>query len=676
MKIGRLLKDHIDTWVGAAVGLVAFSLYLATLAPTVLEADAGEFQFVPWLPGIAHPPGYPLYTLIGWGWSHSFPFGEVAWRMNLLSALLGGAAVGMVYAVAKAILSRVMAETPMAAQRVVAVITAATFAVTPTFWSQAIIAEVYSLHSLLVASILWLALRLQSEGWAGGALAVTIGLGLTHHVTTILLVPAVAVYLLSRVDRPLRFEARAILKYGLLAAAPLALYLYIPLIAPYTPYASLSLSETQTLTLYDHSLSGFLRHITATTFADALQPAAVGSERFLMVGQLLLRQVGWVGLILAAAGLIVLWQRRQWQLLGLTGLVFLAVLFFNLIYFIGDVFVLFIPAWLVICLWLGIGILGITHWLADQFVRQKIGSEDSVIFQRMRRQLWRNTYQFVLIGLTLFFFALPVTLAVTNLAAVDQQDNRQASQRWQEILAEPIPETAILLSNDRNEIMPMWYYQYVENRRPSLRGLFPLITPDPAYRHISGVLEQAFESGRPVYFIKPMEGLSLKANLAPEGTLYRATPLDVTPAYENRQTLTEATGNASVALVGYDLSSDTVQPGDPLEVALFWQVEQELTVDYSSYVHLVTAEGAGLTQSDHRPGGDFYPSSAWQAGETVRDRHQLTMPADTPDGEYRLRAGMYYQPEPGVIQALGDGIDLGTLVVKTMENQRGLLQHR
>ncbi|MCB0192600.1 MAG: hypothetical protein KDJ65_11710, partial [Anaerolineae bacterium] len=250
----------------------------------------------------------------------------------------------------------------------------------------------------------------------------------------------------------------------------------------------------------------------------------------------------------------------------------------------------------------------------------------------------------------------------------------QVRDRWLEILAEPLPERAVLLSNDRNEIMPMWYYQYVENRRPDLLGLFPLITPDPAYAHISGVLDQALLSGRPVYFIKPMAGLSLKANLVPEGTLYRATSLPAAPTYEHRQQLSSQSDSEAITLLGYDLSPDTAQPGEQIEISLYWQVDQHLAIDYTSYVHLINPDGTGLTQSDHQPGGDFYPSSAWVVGETLRDSHQLSLPPNIPAGEYVLRVGMYYQPEPGVIQALGDGLEMGTVVVTTAVDQEGLLQ--
>jgi hypothetical protein len=94
-------------------------------------------------------------------------------------------------------------------------------------------------------------------------------------------------------------------------------------------------------------------------------------------------------------------------------------------------------------------------------------------------------------------------------------------------MSESIPTGAVLVSNDRNEIMPMWYYQYVEGRRLDLLGLFPLIVPGPAYADVGRVLDQALASGRPVYLIKPMAGLKSKLASSPPGysSEQRLTPL-------------------------------------------------------------------------------------------------------------------------------------------------------
>ncbi len=716
----------VDRLAGVGLTLAAFGLYLLTLAPTVLEADGGEFQFVPWLPGIAHPTGYPLYILLGWLWTHLLPFGEVAWRMNLLSAVLAAVAVGVTYAVARQVVDQVLPTTPYLARVLAAVVAAATLAVTQALWSQALIAEVYALHALFVAVLLWLALSYglpdpRSEPDKAGRisrfapndirsklLALTFGLSLTHHRTIVLLLPALVLFLwwqyknwreveqklagglesfgfssLAKAANPNSFNsgrrsavgghAGFWLTHTALVLVPLLLYLYLPLMAPLTPYATLTLSKTQTLTLYDNSFWGFWNHVMGSVFTGELKPTAAGLDRLWFSWQLLHQQVGWVGVILALLGLITLWQRRRVDLLLLTGVGFVAFVAFNLIYFIGDVFVLFIPAWLLLALWIGLGTLGLADWVAHTFVRRKTGHVNAnVAFESIERRLSQQIYQFLAPSLTALGLLLPLVLGATRQAEVNQSGNTAARERWQAILAEPLPAGAILLSNDRNEIMPMWYYQYVEGRRPDLLGLFPLIVPGPSYANVGRVLDQALASGRPVYLIKPMEGLQLKADLTLAGSLFLAAANQAPPMYPLKVTLPEITLDSSpqqpstetIKLLGYDLLPATVTPGTVITVTLHWQATQPLSLDYTSYVHLVNGEGQGVTQSDARPGGDFYPSHYWQVGETVRDQHILTLPAGTPPGQYRLRAGLYYQPEPGVLKSMGAGVEIGILTVE------------
>lgn len=655
----RLTK--FDGGVGLGLSVAALGLYIFTLAPGVLEADGGEFQFVPWLPGIAHPTGYPLYVLAGWLWTHLLPLGSVAWRMNLLSAVFGALAVGVTYLVACRVVSLALPDTPLAAQRAAAAVTATTLSVTHTYWSQALIAEVYTLHALFVVSMLWLALHAANRP---KLLAFTFGLGLTHHLTTILLAPALAVYLWQTCRQ---LHARQLAACVALFCAPLLLYLYLPIVAPTVPYASLQLSDAQTLTLYDNSLRGFWQHVTATVFTGELQPAAVGVERLRLVWQLLRAQMGWVGAGLGLIGLITLWRQKKFNLLALTAIAFVTFVGFNLVYFIGDVFVLFIPAWLIVCLWLGVGSLALARRLASQFVRRKMGAGQEIAFEQMREHLARRAYQTVVWLLMLFFFALPLVLGVTRFAGVNQQDNTAAETKWRQILAQPIPHRAILVSNDRNEIMPMWYFQYVEGQRPDLLGLFPLITPAPEFSNAGRVFEQALASGRPVYLIKPMDGLSLKANLAPEGVLFRATPFH--PA--DPQNLVgvslpkislnlpgKGTVEETILLLGYNVSSTTIQPGGQITVTLYWQPTQPLTSNYTSYVHLLTENNHKISQNDHQPGGNYYPSSYWQVSEVLRDTHTLPIPADAPVDTYRLRIGMYFQPRPGVVVGMGEGVQV------------------
>jgi hypothetical protein len=436
------------------------------------------------------------------------------------------------------------------------------------------------------------------------------------------------------------------------------------------------MDDTQPLILYDNSLQGFIRHVSGTVFAGQLQPTALQAGRFSLVEGLLRQQVGLVGVVLALFGVVGLWRQRKFDLLLLTGLIFLAFVGFNLIYLIGDVFVLFIPAWLIVCLWLGAGCLALTNWLANAFVRQKMDRSQSAVFERLREKMGFKAYRWLMVMLGVFFFVLPIVLFTMRNPEVSQTNNTTASTRWQKILAEPIPTASILLSNDRNEIMPMWYFQLVEGRRSDLLGLFPLIVPETDYANIGRVLDQALASGRPVYLIKSMDGLELKTDVEPEGILYRARPLDPAPVHAVDMTLPAITvplpgGNnsaqESIRLVGYDLKSGEASPGDEVTVTLYWQISKDLVTDYTSFVHLISADDRRIAQSDHRPGGNFYPSSLWRTGEILRDEHRLSIPVDATAGAYRLRIGMYYQPAPGLIKGMGDGLEIGTLVIEKSE---------
>src|SRR5436190_11848838 len=81
-------------WLAAAlISLIWFGIYLTTVSPTVNFIDSGELIAAANEPGIAHAPGYPLYVLMGYVATHVL-WGDVAWRLNVMSAFWGALAVG------------------------------------------------------------------------------------------------------------------------------------------------------------------------------------------------------------------------------------------------------------------------------------------------------------------------------------------------------------------------------------------------------------------------------------------------------------------------------------------------------------------------------------------------------------------------------------------------------
>jgi hypothetical protein len=134
-----------------AFAVAALALYVTTAAPSVATVfdDSLEFQVVLPTLGIAHPSGYPLYTLLGFLVSRLAPWRDPAGGANLFSALAAAAAVGMFFLVARHV----------AGSRAAAAIATIALMLSPVWWAQATIAEVYALHGLLVALFLFFLLR-------------------------------------------------------------------------------------------------------------------------------------------------------------------------------------------------------------------------------------------------------------------------------------------------------------------------------------------------------------------------------------------------------------------------------------------------------------------------------------------------------------------------------------
>ncbi len=165
------------------LAMLTAAIALAVYAPTVARdltwsGDSGELITAAMTLGVPHPPGYPTYVLLGRLFA-LLPVGLVAWRFNLFAAVCAAAAAGLLAAtIRRAGGARV--------RPVAAVAAALTFAFLPLVWSQAVVAEVYSLNLLMVATFLlvWAA---RGPGLAAG---LCLGLAVTTHLTSLLLLPA------------------------------------------------------------------------------------------------------------------------------------------------------------------------------------------------------------------------------------------------------------------------------------------------------------------------------------------------------------------------------------------------------------------------------------------------------------------------------------------------------
>jgi len=177
-------------WVAA---LVALWVYASTLSPTVawrnFGEDSGDLLVASATLGIPHPTGYPLYVLLG-RVASLVPIGTTAFRINLVSALAGATGVFFVARLA----SELAPAAGSSALAIAALLASLLYAFSQGAWSQSVVAEVYTLNIVFLASILWALARAErSEKNRYLALAAYLfGLGLANHLLVLAAAPAIA----------------------------------------------------------------------------------------------------------------------------------------------------------------------------------------------------------------------------------------------------------------------------------------------------------------------------------------------------------------------------------------------------------------------------------------------------------------------------------------------------
>lgn len=332
-----------DALLAPLCGLVALAVYLRTLYPGLVgDGDTPKFQYVGAILGTPHNPGYPLYVLL----SHlvsRLPFGELAWRVNLLSAVCAALAVALL----------VLALRRLGVARAPACAAALACGFGPVFWSQAILAEVYALAAALLAAVLAAMLRWGASGEPrpAGRLLLAIGLvglALGHHLTIVCVAPALVAYALA-VDRRAALRPRVVLGGALLLALGLCQYLLI-LVRTRQGAAYLGSRATNLGELFD-----VVRGAQFAARLFAFDARTVVVERLPLVLRLMRDELTLAGLLLALLGLALLARRRRPEAL-LLGLGLAGLTGFALNYRVDDTAVFLVPAFVLAWICAGVGL--------------------------------------------------------------------------------------------------------------------------------------------------------------------------------------------------------------------------------------------------------------------------------------------------------------------------------
>jgi hypothetical protein len=214
-----------SAWVPRALAfLVPLCIYAASARRDVWFWDTGEMDTVPWIAGIAHPTGFPAYVVVGFLFSHLVPFGPVAFRMSLMSALAMGVAAWFV--------ARIVEDEGI--DPWIAMGCGWIFAFGSIAWTLATRAEVHALAAAAIAVTICFALRWHRRGAPRDlyVTALAFGFGFAVHPVVGLLLPGLVLLSAARAREA---EARHVLpRAALLSIAACAVwFLYLPLRSAY-----------------------------------------------------------------------------------------------------------------------------------------------------------------------------------------------------------------------------------------------------------------------------------------------------------------------------------------------------------------------------------------------------------------------------------------------------------
>ena len=189
-----------DYLIASLLGITALALYVHTLAPSLLWGDSAEFQTLSYTLGMTHPSGYMTQIMFGKLFTY-LPVGNIAYRVNLMSAFFGALAVAEIYLIVRL----------LGGWRIAGISASILLALTEGFWWRALLAESYAPAAGMLATI-WLLVLFwrNSEKWTYLLLAgVAGGLSVGIHSTVVMTSLAVLVFMLLTARRRLDWFAAA-----------------------------------------------------------------------------------------------------------------------------------------------------------------------------------------------------------------------------------------------------------------------------------------------------------------------------------------------------------------------------------------------------------------------------------------------------------------------------------
>jgi len=533
------------------VGVIAFVAMRLTMLPGVDFWDTAELQTVAPILGTAHPTGFPTYVLLGWVMNALFaPFGEPAFRMNLFAAISVAIAVGLTVDLVR-VLTR---SIPLG------VFAGLGLAFTEIVWSIGTHAEAHSLHLLLVVLLFrslvgWeLSARGASESGVGGhgdgghgdgghvgvgdgghvgvgggvghggstrddrwliAAAVVFGLSMGNHSLTLLLAPAVGLYVLA-VDPRIWRRPRLVVGCVVALLGTMALvFLELPLRAgPFR--AALVYGRPETW-------DGFWYVVLAEQFRGSL--VAPFTDIPAKIAALVDRTVAGFGplAVLLPIGLVATIQIRPRYAL-LSGVSLAITVFFAASYVNADIGRYYLVPAFIAWTWLAMLAAAIASAVRIGDARVDGGGSDRPGTETTGRASVLRPTTWVAVALAIVLL-IPTGLAIGGRWTRVDRSHDRAAALWLDRALDAMAPDAVVVSW-WSYSTPLWYAQHVEGRRPDITIIDDRTRLDQDLGDIFDVIDANLPT-RPVYVMRadPKEQRELAERYLLERVLLDASSL-------------------------------------------------------------------------------------------------------------------------------------------------------
>ncbi len=413
------LKSILETkhfLPGALLVIILTAVYMVTLLPGVgYHGDTAKFQFVGRVLGTPHSTGYPTYILLNHIFTKFFPFGSLAYKANLLSAIFAVLTCFFLYLT----LIRVFAISA-----IISFIASLSLGMTYTFWSQSIVAEVYTLHSLFLVTVIYSFLSWRQTKKSAfffiGCFLYAISFG--NHLTMLLVLPAI-VFIVWNTDKKTFTDIKKVmwvLLFIIIGALQYG-YLFWRFYSPDTPYLEMAAPNLEKFSWF---ISGaqFKSRMFAFSFFEVVTDRIPWFLKQMLVEFLFLSPVAILGV----------YKMKNNAVNIFLLLIFLGNMGYAVNYNIADISVYLIPNVLIIAIYLGLGL----EFLIEIASKKKIGL------------ISYASYTFIIIPVLLFFF---------NQDKMHHINNTLHAQKVETIIT-TVKGNALLISPDEFYSQYFWYY--------------------------------------------------------------------------------------------------------------------------------------------------------------------------------------------------------------------------